>query len=167
MSGERLPSPDWQVRRALEVARAMGLPFAQAWTYAVRGQICDSYQSARGTTNREPRYMADGEPPNLRASTGQKRCAGCKFVEDAASGGQALCTLYNVEIYPGVLWPHRTDDRRQWQLAITTAMDEWRRCYDGDQSIVSAILDAIRLRGQEVALRGDDDEDGDQGHAAA
>ena len=166
MSGQRLPSPDWQVRLALEAAREVGLPFARAWTYAVQGQICDSYRSARGTATREPR-TAHRDPPNLRASTGQKRCAGCRFVEDAASGGQARCTLYDVEIFPGVLWPHRTDDRRQWQLAITTAAGEWRRCYTGEPSPVSAILDAIRLRGQEVALRGDDDQAGEQGHAAA
>lgn len=165
MTGERLPSPDWQVRRSLEVARQLGVPFGVAWTYAVQGQICDSYRSARGTATRASDATSCATPPNLRASAGQKRCAGCRFITGAAAGGQAHCALYSVEVFAGVLWPHRTDDRRQWQAAIRTSISEWRRCYAGEPSQVAAILAAIRLRGQELALGGGDDEA--RGHVAA
>jgi hypothetical protein len=167
VSGERLPAPDWQVRMALEVAREQGIPFGVAWTYAVNGQICDAYRSARGTGQRAD-YAApcnSSGPPNLRGSAGQKRCAGCRFIQDAADGGQARCALFDVNVFAGVLWPHRTDDRRQWQAAIRTSIGEWRRCYADEPSRVGAILDAIRLRGQELALGGGEGDDGR--HAAA
>lgn len=145
MTGERLPSPEWQVREALEVLRAEGVAFDEAWQLAVHGQICDSYRSARSARGAAP---ATGEshdrPPNLRVSAGQKRCAGCRFVADAATGGRARCTLYGEDIFPGVLWPHRTEDRRQWQNAIRSAVNEWRRSYQGEPSRVHAVLDAIR-----------------------
>lgn len=168
MTGERLPSPDWQVRRALETARDLGVPWGVAWTYAVQGQICDSYRSARGTASRGD-VAGEARPPNLRASAGQKRCAGCRFISDAATGGRACCTLYDVEVFAGVLWPHRTEDRRQWQAAIRTAVIEWRRCYAGEPSRVGAILDAIRVRGQELALTDQAPAGGgdEQGHVAA
>lgn len=166
MSGERLPSPDWQVRMALEQARVLGVPFGVAWTYAVQGQICDSYRSARGTPTRDVSRGQD-RPPNLRGSTGQKRCAGCRFIADAASGGKARCELYDVEVFAGVLWPHRTDDRRQWQAAIRGAVHEWRRCYSGEPSPVAAILNAISLRGQELVLGEVGGDDDSAGHVAA
>lgn len=145
---------------ALEVARAEGIDFAEAWGLAVQGQICDSYRSARGSANRALGEPHDA-PPNLRTSAGQKRCAGCRFITGLTrtepgdgddAGGRARCMLYGADVFPGVLWPHRTDDRRQWQAAISTAIDEWERSYNGEPSRVGAILDAIRLRGAELAL---------------
>lgn len=164
MTGERLPSPDWQVRMALEVLRGEGIPFLVAWALAVRGEICDSYRSARGTAEKDATSDAHPVPPNLRTSEGQKRCAGCRFVADAASGGRARCTLYGADVFPGVLWPHRTDDRQQWQKAIATAVREWRRSYEGEPSSVAAVLDAIKLRGAESASAGARES---RGHVAA
>lgn len=150
MTGERRPSPDWQVRKTLEVLRGEGVPFEAAWYLAVRGQVCDSYRSARGTP---PRALerAWPSPPNLHPSTGAKRCAGCRFAEEVATGGPARCALYEVEVFAGVAWPHRTLDREQWRAAIATALGEWRRAYDGQPSPVSAVLDAIRLHAREPA----------------
>jgi hypothetical protein len=152
VTGERRPSPDWQVRKMLEVLRDEGVPFEAAWYLAVRGQVCDSYRSARGSVPQMTEVGAS--PPHLHPSTGPKRCAGCRFAEKVATSGPATCTLYGVDVFAGVAWPHRTLDREQWRAAIGTALGEWRRAYDGQPSPVSAVLDAIRLRAQETGSGG-------------
>lgn len=150
MSGERLPSPDLQVREALEAARSAGMTFVEAWELAVSGHLCDDYRSARGETP-DPAVAAGG-PPNLRASTAEQRCAGCRYGE-RPQAGLGHCGLYDVPVYAGVLWPHRTDDRREWKNAIRSARDEWQRAYEGRPSRVAAILTAIRARIVEAETR--------------
>jgi hypothetical protein len=156
--GERLPSPEWQVRKALEVLRDEAVQFDIAWLLATRGELCDSYRSARGTAPKGATGSHAG-PPSLRPSTGQKRCAGCRFVTDAATGGRARCTLYGVDVFPGVLWPHRTEDRKEWQSALGIAehteddspetlqatVDEWRRGYEREASPVALVLKSLGL----------------------
>lgn len=161
MTGERLPSPDLQVREALQAARAAGLTFAEAWELAVRGQLCDDYRSARGATPGPD--VADCAPPNLRPSVAEQRCAGCRFVV-APIAGRGGCQLHQVPIYAGVLWPHRTEDRNEWKAAILSARDEWERAYDGRPSKVAEILQAIRHRMVEAETR---DPRIQHGHVAA
>lgn len=168
MSGERLPSPDSQVRRALEVARAAGMPFDLAWPLAVHGHVCDDYRSARGRATREPATPG----PDLRASDGQKRCAGCKFVvlardgTGALAGGLSRCGLHDRSVFAGVLWPHRTDDRGQWRAAIETSVAEWGRSYRREPSPVARVLSAIRAHGQ-VMVMGEPEAPANRGHVAA
>jgi hypothetical protein len=116
MSGERRPRPDDQVRKALALAHAEGQPFEEAWVLATHGQVCDSYTSARGRRTVGAQTTFE-QAPGLRPSTGKPRCAGCRFVSGAGDG-MARCTLYSIEIYPGVLWPHRTHDRHEWQHGL-------------------------------------------------
>lgn len=161
MPGDRLPLPDWQVRKALEVLRAEAVPFEVAWPLATRGQLCDSYRSARGTAPKGA-TGSHTSPPNLRTSTVQKRCAGCRFVatSDAMKdGGRARCTLYGADVFAGVLWPHRTEDRKEWQSALGIAehteddspatleatVAEWRRGYERRASPVAKLLDVLGL----------------------
>lgn len=185
MSGERLPSPDWQVRRALEVARAAGEPFAFAWMLAVHGHVCDDYRSARSATVKPHPQAPTAGPPGLRPSeppastkAGRKRCAGCRYVEVDPAGGPATCARHDHPVFAGVLWPHRTEDRNEWQaslgvkphteddspMTLAATVSEWARCYRGDPSPVALVLSAIRYQGQQAALERADDE---RGHVAA
>lgn len=172
MIGDRRPSPDLQVREALEAARADGLPFADAWGFAVHGQVCDDYRSARGQG--DPPAVQESispGPPNLRGSDGEKRCAGCRYLAPPApegphtGPGRSHCGLHDARVFAGVLWPHRTEDRRQWQEAIITAIEEWGRSYRGEPSIVASVLDAIKRRVVEDAQQSDPRVE--RGHVAA
>lgn len=150
MSGERRPDPDSQVRGALEAAKRERRPFDEAWKLATDGHVCDSYRSARNAKSKAADVLASashaGEsPPNLRASSGRKQCAGCLFVEGAGSG-VARCGLYGAPVYSGVLWPFRTDDRHEWQWAIFDSEPEWRASYEDTltgYSLIHALLAAI------------------------
>lgn len=158
MTSPRRPSPSWQVRTTLEVLRGEGVAFDEAWPLAVHGEVCDSYRSARGKPPTKTTTTTHVAPPNLRPSAGQKRCAGCRFAADTASAGRARCTLYGADVFPGVLWPHRTDDRQQWQSALGVAAHSeddseqtlsatvraWRSGYDGLPSRTQAVLAVLR-----------------------
>lgn len=138
----------------MSAAKRAGLPVEEAYTYATRGQVCDSYTSARGATSKrlvEVQLGLEDTPPNLRASTGHKRCAGCVHVQGAGHG-LAHCQLYGSTVYPGVLWPHRTHDRHEWQHALLGDPDdpdapipppEWRNAYLDEPSRVADVLGAL------------------------
>lgn len=156
MSGERRPRPDDQVREALTAAKAVGLPFDEAWPLATDGHVCDSYTSARGSQAPPAQGSLDG-PPNLRASAGQKRCAGCRFVHGAGSG-LARCTLYSEDVFAGVLWPHRTHERHEWRNALLGDPDEaddqgtrheWQASYEGTPSRYSILHEMLRARAEQ------------------
>lgn len=164
MSGERRPRPDTQVRASLTAAMAEGLEFDDAWPLAIVGNVCDSYRSARGGAAKPLHVQPEltSQPPNLRASASSKRCAGCRFVAGAGRG-LAHCGLYGVEVFPGVLWPHRTEDRHEWQGALLGddepgnlgSMPEWRAAYEGRDTTISDSLDVLAR-----AIAGEDDDDG-------
>lgn len=169
MSGERRPRPDTQVRASLEAAAADRLDWLTAWHNAIEGQVCDSYRSARGSDvllSAQPDLSS--QPPNLRQSAGSKRCAGCRFVTGAGRG-RAQCSLYGVSVYPGVLWPHRTEDRHEWRFALLGddepgnegSMPEWRASYLGQDTSVSDSLDVL------ARFLSDQDTDDEGGTVAA
>lgn len=174
--GDRRPSPDAQVLDALTDAKQLGLTFDEAWPLATAGNVCDSYTSARGNGETAYQQEALDGPPNLRASTGQRRCAGCRFVHDAGHG-LARCTLYSRDVFPGVLWPHRTGDRHEWQNALfgdrlddgdeagnaawvagaagPGSEPEWRAAYEGEPTRYSTLHEMLRARAaQEQDLAG-------------
>jgi hypothetical protein len=139
---ERRPSPETQVGASLARAKRAALPFAAAWERATKGEVCDTYRSARTDKNGQPwPDVEPGPPPNLRVSSnGQTRCAGCRFRTGST------CALYGAPIYPGVLWPHRTDDRREWQAAIAETVDGWRDAYEHRASAAGGALDMLARR---------------------
>lgn len=144
MLPNRRASPEVQIGEALAIAKLSRVPFEDAWPRAVKGEVCDTYRSAR--TERGGEAWPDvepGPPPNLRVSKdGQTRCAGCRFRNGST------CALYGATVYPGVLWPHRTDDRREWQAVIEETIAGWQAAYDHHADPVGGALDMLRRRGE-------------------
>lgn len=148
----RRPSPDTQMLAAMRSAKASGLDADEALRLAVGGQVCDSYAGRRGTVR--PQQQALDGPPNLRPAEAptdtptilptdaQKRCAGCRHVLGAGTG-VARCGLYEVPVFAGVLWPHLTDERREWKAVIHDTAHEWRAAYLDEPTPVAEHLDVI------------------------
>jgi hypothetical protein len=156
-------------------AKLEGRDFTEAWQLAIVGNVCDSYSSARGASARQlvdVQLGIQAGPPDLRPSTGQKRCAGCVHVRGAGQG-LAHCALFGVAVYPGVLWPHRTHDRHEWQAAIVGDPEdpdspgsraEWRAAYEDKPTAVGCLVEILLAASKD---EGDDPLEGDRGSIAA
>lgn len=139
MNAGHRPIPPRQILASLRRAKAEGLTFAAAWVRAVEGEVCDDYQSVRVASNRDlPWPEGDGDPPNLRATAGPSRCAGCRFIGDSS-----ICAAFGVRVFTGVVWPPATKERQDWKAATRATRAEWEAAYDGRETPASVRIAAL------------------------